>query len=238
MFVPVHDINPLKKIPFQWVTVALIALNILIYLLFGTEFFSPAYEYASDFALVPVELLGSSGTPSGEVLRLHEPLPLPEAVTILSYMFVHVGFFHLAGNMAFLWVFGDNVEDAMGSFRFLFFYLLCGILAAFAHIALMPDSEVPVIGASGAVAGVIGAYLMLHPNVKVWVLVLYRIPLRVTAAWAIGFWAALQVYTAFFSTEAFVAWGAHLGGLAAGAVLIVFMRRPGVPLFDKTVSKA
>ena len=156
---------------------------------------------------------------------------------VLTYMFVHLGFLHLAGNMAFLWVFGDNVEDAMGYFRFLLFYLLCGVIAGLTHIALEPDSQIPVIGASGAVGGIIGAYLMLHPNVKVWVLALYRIPLRITAAWAIGVWVAVQIYNAFFSEVNGVAWGAHLGGLAAGAVLIVIMRQPGVPLFDKTVSK-
>lgn len=238
MFIPVHDINPLKKLSFQWVTVALIAFNILSYLLFGTPFFSPASEYVSDFALVPMEFLGGSATPSGEVFRLHEPLPLPEAFTILSYMFVHVDFFHLVGNMVFLWVFGDNIEDAMGRLRFLFFYLTCGILAALVHVVMMPDSNMPVVGASGAVAGVIGAYLMLHPKVKLWVLVLYRVPIRITAAWAIGFWLAVQIYTAFYSTDIFIAWGAHLGGFAVGMVLVLFMRRPGVELFDRNIGKA
>lgn len=238
MFVPVHDINPLRQLPFQWVTVILIALNVLGFLVFGTEFFAPANRYAVEFAFVPVEFLGQSELPSQTVLWGHEPLPMPEVATLLTYMFVHVDFFHMAGNMAFLWVFGDNVEDAMGHVRFLLFYGLCGVFAALVHVAMMPESDVPVIGASGAVAGTIGAYLMLHPNVKIWVLALTRIPLRLTAAWVIAFWVALQIYYAIFDETQGVAWGAHLGGLAAGAALILVMRRPGVPLFDKTLTKA
>jgi len=237
MFVPVHDVNPLKRLPFQWVTVCLIALNILIYLLLGTQYFAPVNEYVADFALIPAEFLGHESPLPSEIFQLREPLPMPEEVTLFSYMFVHLGFLHLSGNMTFLWVFGDNVEDAMGHARFLLFYLLCGAIAALTHIALMPDSMVPVIGAIGAVGGIIGAYLMLHPKVKVWVLALYRIPLRITAAWAIGFWVAVQIYSAFFSEVDTVAWGAHLGGLAAGALLILVMRQPGVPLFDKTASE-
>lgn len=237
MFVPVHDINPLKRLPFQWVTVALIALNILCYLVLSTDFFAPINEYVAEFALIPSEILGHETSLSNEIFQLHDPLPMPEEVTVLSYMFVHLSFIHLAGNMTFLWVFGDNVEDAMGHVRFLLFYLLCGVVAGLTHIALDPDSGVPVIGASGAVGGIIGAYLMLHPNVKVWVLALYRIPLRITAAMAIGFWIAVQIYNILFSEIESVAWGAHLGGFVAGIVLIVIMRQPGVPLFDKTAGE-
>lgn len=238
MFVPVHDINPLKRLPFQWVTVSLIALNVLGFLVLGTEFFAPANRYAPEFALVPAEFLGRSEFPPAIVLWGYDPLPMPEGVTALTYMFVHVGFLHLAGNMTFLWVFGDNVEDAMGRWRFLLFYLLCGFVAAMVHVASAPDSIVPVIGASGAVSGTLAAYLMLHPNVKVWVLVLYRIPLRITAAWIIGFYIVVQIYNLFFGAdESEFAWAAHLGGLAAGAILILFMRRPDVPLFDKSLGK-
>lgn len=237
MFVPVHDINPLKHMPFQWMTVLLIALNILCYLLFGTSYFSPVDEYAVDLALVPQEVLAGGGTSSVYIFRTSEPLDLPEWMTLFTYMFVHVNFLHLAGNMTFLWVFGDNVEDAMGRWRFLLFYILCGVTAACAHVAVLPNSDTPVIGASGAIAGIIAAYLLLHPNVKIWVLVLYRIPLRITAAVAVGAWVAAQFYYAFVDDTATVAWGAHLAGFAAGALLIYFMRRPGVELFDRTVSK-
>ncbi|MDA7946571.1 MAG: rhomboid family intramembrane serine protease [Hyphomicrobiaceae bacterium] len=237
MFVPVHDINPLKRLPFQWATVSLITLNVLAYLVLTLDLFAPANRYAVEFALVPAEFLGRSDLPSQTVLWGYEPLPLPEATTLLTYMFVHGGFFHLAGNMTFLWVFGDNVEDAMGHWRFLLFYMLCGVIAALVHVAMAPDSETPVVGASGAVAGIIGAYLMLHPNVRIWVLVLYRIPLRLTAAWLVGLWVALQVYYAFFDKDHIVAWDAHLGGLVAGVILILFMRRQGVALFDRTITR-
>lgn len=237
MFVPVYDINPLKRMPFQWVTVSLIAVNVLCFLVFGTAYFSPADEYAVDFALIPQEFRSGGVLAPFEVFRLREPLPIPEWLTALTYMFVHVNFLHLTGNMTFLWVFGDNVEDAMGRWRFLLFYIVCGVIAAFAHVAVTTDPDTPVIGASGAVAGVIAAYLMLHPHVKVWVLALYRIPLRITAAWAVGIWLAVQVYYALFDGADTVAWAAHLTGFAVGAILIFFMRRPGVPMFDRTISK-
>ena len=109
---------------------------------------------------------------------------MPERFTLISYMFLHGSWIHLLGNMLFLWVFGDNIEDAMGHLRFIMFYLMCGIFAAVLHSWMNPTSDLPLIGASGAVAGVISAYLILHPKVKVWVLALWRIPIRITAAWA------------------------------------------------------
>lgn len=234
MFVPIHDRNPLKTIPFQYVTVALIALNVGIYVLFQTGWAFDIDERTAAFALIPLELLshgpflaGHADVPAGAV-------PVPERWTLVSYMFLHGGFFHLLGNMAFLWVFGDNVEDAMGHIRFLMFYLMCGVFAGLVHSWVLPGSEIPLIGASGAVAGVIAAYLMLHPKVKIWVLALWRIPIRITAAWALGFWVALQLVSAVTSEGDNVAWWAHVGGLGAGALLTLFMRRPGVPLFDRT----
>src|SRR5690606_35817743 len=135
--------------------------------------------------------------------------------------------------MLFLWVFGDNVEDAMGHTRFLVFYLLCGIAGGLAHAIMTPTSDVPLVGASAAVAGVITAYLILHPRVRVWVLAFRFIPLRISAAWALGAWIATQFMMLFIPDESPVAWWAHIGGILAGAFLIVFMRRPGVPLFDQ-----
>jgi membrane associated rhomboid family serine protease len=111
---------------------------------------------------------------------------------------------------------------------------MCGIFAAVVHSWIMPDSGLPLIGASGAVAGIISAYLILHPKVKIWVLALWRIPIKITAYWALGFWILTQFANLAFGTEESVAWGAHIGGLLSGAVLILFMRRRGVPLFDQT----
>ena len=122
----------------------------------------------------------------------------------------------------------------MGHIRFIMFYLMCGIFAGLLHSWMAPNSDLPLIGASGAVAGIISAYVILHPNVKIWVLALWRIPIKLTAYWALGFWIAAQFVNLLVDSEENVAWWAHIGGLVAGAVLILFMRRRGVPLFDRT----
>ncbi|ODR98298.1 rhomboid family intramembrane serine protease [Methyloceanibacter superfactus] len=233
MFVPLHDTNPLKKIRFQYVTVGLIALNVAIYVIFQTGWFIPlADEDVTAFAVVPAKLLASTG--GGTAFFANGAVLVPERLTLVTYMFLHGGWLHLIGNMLFLWVFGDNIEDAMGHIRFIMFYLMCGIFAAMLHAYMLPHSDLPLIGASGAVAGVIAAYLILHPKVKVWVLALWRIPIKITAAWALGIWIAAQFVSLLFESEEAIAWWAHVGGLVAGAVLILFMRRRGVVLFDRT----
>jgi membrane associated rhomboid family serine protease len=233
VFVPLHDTNPLKKIRFQYVTVGLIALNVAIYVIFQTGWFIPlADEDVTAFAVVPAKLLAS--TDGGGAFFANGAVLVPERLTLITYMFLHGGWLHLIGNMLFLWVFGDNIEDAMGHIRFIMFYLMCGIFAAMLHAYMLPHSDLPLIGASGAVAGVIAAYLILHPRVKVWVLALWRIPIKITAAWALGIWIAAQFVSLLFESEEAIAWWAHVGGLAAGAVLILFMRRRGVVLFDRT----
>jgi len=234
MFVPIHDKNPLKSIHFQYVTVGLIVINVAIYFLFVTTLFLSVQEYLVDYSLIPVQFLGGVKLLTSGSLWLEDPLPMAEQFTIVSYMFVHGSPLHLLGNMLFLWVFGDNVEDAMGHLRFLLFYLMCGIFAGLLHSLVMHNSDIPLIGASGSVAGIVAAYLMLHPKVKIWVLALWRIPLKISAMWALGFWVLLQLFSALTTSGEGIAWWAHVGGLAAGAVLILFMRRPGVQLFDQT----
>ena len=233
MFVPLHDTNPLKKIRYQYVTLGLVVLNVAVYAIFETGWFIPIDdENITAFAVVPAKLLADA---SGETAFFATgTVMVPERLTLITYMFLHGGWIHLIGNMLFLWVFGDNIEDAMGHIRFIMFYLMCGVFAAFAHIVMMPHSDLPLIGASGAVAGVIAAYFILHPKVKIWVLALWRIPIKITAAWALGFWILTQFANLFFEGEEAVAWWAHVGGLAAGALLILFMRRRGVILFDRT----
>jgi membrane associated rhomboid family serine protease len=135
--------------------------------------------------------------------------------------------------MLFLWVFGDNVEDAMGSLRFTLFYLVCGALAAYAHALAMPASQQPLIGASGAVAGVVAAYLILHPRVRLWGLFLNRIPLKVRAIYAIGFWIAFQIVMAVYAGPSEVAWWAHVGGLVGGALMTPLLIQRGVRLFGQ-----
>ncbi len=251
MFVPLRDENGLRSIRFQYVTAGLIAVNVLVYAFGLTDL---GNSLLASFALVPSELLGT-GVPGGM------PGPdstngFPEIATLFSYMFFHGGIYHLIGNMLFLWVFGDNVEDAMGHVKFLFFYLACGVFAGLTHAFVASTSlgsalpelagalgdapvsalDIPLIGASGAVAGVISAYLMLHPRVQVWVLAFKWIPLRISAALALGLWIALQIVMVLLPQAGPVAWWAHIGGLIAGAVLVIFLRRPGVPLFDQAVS--
>jgi membrane associated rhomboid family serine protease len=232
VFVPLWDMNPVKRVRFQYVTVGLILANCIVYFAFQAGLYVPVSEETLiALAVVPNELIPdflqrtSVAPPS--------PVAIPERVTLITYMFLHGNILHLLGNMIFLWVFGDNVEDAMGHIRFIFFYLICGIFAGLAHALVAPASNVPMIGASGAVAGVIAAYLMLHPSVRVWCLWFFRIPLRVSAGFALLVWVGLQIVSAFFDQGGSTAWWAHIGGLIAGAVLILFMRRPGVPLFDR-----
>jgi membrane associated rhomboid family serine protease len=248
MFVPLHDDNWLRSIKFPYVTVGLIVLNVLFYLLEQTNFGDVVMQSG---ALIPGELLHAGlEAPTGFV---------PEPLTLISYMFFHGSFLHLAGNMLFLWVFGDNVEDAMGHVKFLIFYLACGVFAGLVHTVVansslaLPVTEtatmlgqaisnsnlgIPLIGASGAVAGVIAAYLMLHPNVKVWVLAFNFYPLRISAMFVLGLWVLIQVVMVLIPQPGQTAWWAHIGGLVAGAVLVVLMRRPGVKLFDKGAGRA
>jgi membrane associated rhomboid family serine protease len=231
LFIPLHDANSLKHIQMQYVTIGLIAANVLVFLFtaLGSETFSTAAVIGLGY--IPSTLYDIAERPSDLVL-------VPDYATYVTYAFLHGDIFHLGGNMLFLWVFGDNVEDAMGHAKFLLFYLACGVFAALFHAWMVPDSDLPLIGASGAVAGVIAAYLMLHPRVNVWVLAFKVIPLRITAGFVLGIWVALQIVMVAMPDVGPVAWWAHIGGLIAGAVLIVFMRRPGVPLFDRNVRLA
>ena len=229
VFIPLSDDNPLRSIRFQWVTVGLIAANVIVFLWQNVGFGETA---AASFALVPSELLqvGIFGSPA------HGPydrVDVPEGYTLLTYMFLHGDIIHLSSNMLFLWVFGDNVEDAMGHIKYLAFYLICGVAGGLLHAFMLPASKLPLIGASGAVAGVIAAYLILHPRVLVWVLAFRFIPLRISAAWVLGIWVVTQLIMVLLNQSDQVAWWAHIGGMVTGAILILFMRRPGVPLFDR-----
>lgn len=234
MFVPIYDDNPLKRITFQYVTLMLVSLNTAIFVFqsLGLE-----QEVVASFAVVPSELF-EVGVLGGHAASSGEALPIPERYTLITYMFLHYDALHLFGNMLFLWVFGDNVEDALGHARFLLFYLACGVLAGLSHAAMSPGSGVPLIGASGAVAGVIAAYLMLHPRIRVWVLALKFIPLRISALLALGAWILTQFVMLFMAQSGPVAWWAHIGGLAAGSFLVIFMRQPGVRLFDRAGARS
>ncbi|HRQ27232.1 rhomboid family intramembrane serine protease [Hyphomicrobium sp.] len=232
MFVPIHDENSLKSIPFQYVTVSLIVVNVVVFMLsvVGGDMVAVA-----SFGIIPKELFDTSLLP----VPIEEQVSVrPTQLTLFTYMFFHGDVLHLAGNMLFLWVFGDNVEDAMGHLKFLAFYLMCGMFAGYMHAWIEPNSAIPLIGASGAVAGVIAAYLMLHPRVRVWVLAFKAIPLRISALLALGAWVIMQFVMVLLPQAGPVAWWAHVGGLIAGAVLVLVMRRPGVPLFDRHLKVA
>lgn len=229
MFVPLYDDNALKSIKFQYVTIGLIAANIVVFLLQQGGMSNAAI---ASFGVIPRELINTDLGVGGGTLPV-TGFAVPEPYTLVSYMFFHGDLMHLLGNMLFLWVFGDNVEDAMGHLKYFVFFILCGVFAALVHVFMLNESPLPLIGASGAVAGIIAAYLMLHPRVRVWVLALQFLPLRITAAVALGLWIAIQIVMVLVPQVGPVAWWSHIGGLAAGAVLILFMRRPGVPLFDR-----
>ena len=229
VFIPLSDDNPLRSIHFQWVTISLIVINVAVFLLQNSPI---GQATAASFALVPSELF-QVHVMGGSARGPYDAYAVPEGYTLLCYMFLHGDILHLSSNMLFLWVFGDNVEDAMGHIKFLIFYLLCGVAGGLAHAIALPASKLPLIGASGAVAGVIAAYLILHPRVMVWVLAFRFIPLRISAAWVLGFWVLTQFAMVILNQADQVAWWAHIGGMVCGAILILFMRRPGVQLFDR-----
>ncbi len=232
MLLPLKDSNPLKVIPYQVVTVTVIALCVGVFLWRSLLPDTAAFEAAMSFGMIPA------------VLFDHVQLPrylavVPAEATVFTSMFLHADWLHLGGNMLYLWVFGDNIEDSMGHLRFVLFYLLCGAAAVLTHSLMDPYSTTPLIGASGAVSGVLGAYLLLHPKVRVIALVLFKfpLPLPLPAYIVLGSWIVLQVVNAYVGDAAPVrggtAWWAHIGGFVAGMLLIVPMRRKGVKLFDR-----
>jgi membrane associated rhomboid family serine protease len=211
--IPYRDDNPTSTFPL--VTIGLIALNIAIYL---WEMFSPAggQQIVRFYGAIPHNLL-----------TFEKTQPLHPVATVFSSMFLHGGLFHLGGNMLYLWIFGNNIEDRLGHVRFLAFYLLSGIVAAYAHTISEPNSVIPMIGASGAVSGVLGAYLLLFPRARVHVLVffIYFVQvIKVPALIVIGFWAIIQfgsgIITKGVASQGGVAWFAHIGGFLFGLITI------------------
>ena len=228
MFIPLHDANHLRYIRLQYVTFGLIAANVIVYLFtaLGSETFATAAAFGLGY--IP-------STISNLAERPPELAFMPDYVTFLTYSFLHVDIFHLGGNMLFLWVFGDNVEDALGHFRYLVFYFLCAIAGAVVHGAMAPASQAPLIGASGAIAGIVVAYLILHPRVKIWVLAFGRIPLRIPAWITLALWILLQFAMFALGGEDQISWACHVGGIFAGAILVVLLRKRDVPLLDREI---
>ncbi len=205
---PLHDENPTKNFPA--LTIAIISANVLIY--FWALSFLPAQlnQIYYQFGMVPYQWTHS---------------PMTETPTVFSAMFLHAGFMHLAGNMLYLWIFGDNIEDALGKFRFILFYFTCGAIAAFCHALTNLNSDIPMVGASGAISGILGAYLILYPKAKVRTLIFlgFLITIVRIPAWVLlAIWMALQIFNSLYMTAdgSGVAWLAHIGGFIAGMALI------------------
>ena len=222
---PLKDYNPLTRIPFQYVTVCIIGTCVAVFL-WQVSLAAGGEAAVLGLGAIPAVVFGGRELTPELVL-------VPAPLTLVTSMFLHGGWMHLLGNMVFLWIFGDNIEDSMGHLRFLVFYLACGVVAALAHAGLNADSIVPMVGASGAISGVLGAYLVLHPRTQVLVLFMYMVT-RLPAFVVLGLWIGFQVFNASMSggTGGGTAWWAHIGGFIAGAALIVPFRHKTVPLFD------
>jgi membrane associated rhomboid family serine protease len=225
--IPVHDENYYyDESGWPWVMWCLFAANVLALVYLWLLPAEGVQALAFNFGVVAGFITKAIPLDDFELL-------MPPVLTVFTYTFLHGNWLHLAGNMIFLWVFGDNIEAAMGHLRFLLFYLLCGAAGGLAHISADPASIVPLIGASGAVAGIVAAYLMLHPWAHVTVLVFGLMTMRIHAYWLLGAWIAWQVANVLLMTASEVSYWSHLGGLIAGALLVLVLRRPGVPLFQR-----
>ena len=226
--IPLRDINPTRRFPL--VTLALIGTNVLIFL----------YELSLDGRALDQLILTGGVIP----YQVTNNFGVDVARDMLTSMFLHGGWMHLLSNMLYLWIFGNNIEDILGRVRFILFYLLCGIVASLAQVLVNPEAVVPTIGASGAVAGVLGAYLVLFPNARIQslVFVFYFVRLvEIPAIIVLGLWFILQFFNGLASVGmqqmGGVAYFAHVGGFVAGVVLIYLFpkgRRPGPPWRRKT----
>jgi membrane associated rhomboid family serine protease len=230
---PIRDENPtLHK---SITTYAIIVINALVWVFIQNAGFNPGFiQSIFSFGLIPGELLGT--IPPGTRVNVGNGIAYVienagNPISLVSHMFMHSGWFHIIGNMWFLAIFGDNVEDSMGSIRFLSFYLLCGFAAAATQMALSPASSLPMVGASGAIGGVMGAYVVLYPRVPVHMLIFlgfFITRIVVPAYLMLGYWFLIQlvgIAATAGSSGGGVAVGAHVGGFIAGVVLIFLFRR-------------
>jgi len=197
---------------------AIIVLNIVIFLY--QRFLSPSGLE---------KLVYSYGAMPHYIIHFEWVQPVHPALTIFSAMFMHGGFFHLAGNMLYLWIFGNNIEDILGHVRFVIFYILCGVVSSYAHAITEPHSLIPMVGASGAISGILGAYLLLFPKAGVYTVIFFGFfvqIVKIPALIVIGFWAIIQLLNGLISTgfagEGGVAWFAHIGGFLTGLLMIRF----------------
>lgn len=214
---PYKDDNPTRTVPF--VTIAIIALNILVFM-FQLTAQSDSKTVLFSFGAIPYNLISHDSTQ-----------PIPAWMTLFTSMFMHGGFFHIFGNMLYLWIFGNNIEDVLGHGKFVIFYLFCGIIAALSHTITNPSSTIPMVGASGAVSGVLGAYLILYPHARIHTIIFLGFfvqTVRIPALIVIGFWAIIQVVNGLVASgvnHGGVAWFAHVGGFLSGLFIILLWRK-------------
>jgi len=211
--IPYKDDNPTHRFPY--VTIGIIISNMLIFLL---EIISPPGMEKTVYAY---------GAVPQYILTFEKFQPIHPALTVFTAMFMHGGVFHLGGNMLYLWIFGNNIEDKLGHLRFIIFYIFCGITAAYSHALIDPHSLTPMIGASGAISGILGAYLLLFPRAGVYTLIFLGFfvqVVKIPALIVIGFWAIVQFINGLVSTglvkQGGVAWFAHIGGFLTGLLTI------------------
>jgi membrane associated rhomboid family serine protease len=232
--IPLYDDNPSGRTPFvTWLAIA-ICVAVFVWQVSLSEPASERAVYA--FGMVPSVVFGWETLPPELAL-------IPPWATLITSMFLHGGWMHLIGNMLYLWIFGNNVEDSLGHGRYAWFYVLCGIAAALTQGLLDTTSDIPMIGASGAIAGVLGGYVILHPRANVRVLlviVLYIRLINVPAAIVLGIWFGLQLLNGLIAPpdQAGVAFWAHIGGFVAGMILVSILHRPDVPLWGERQSPA
>jgi membrane associated rhomboid family serine protease len=234
MFLPIGDDIEREAAPFQFLTILLVFGSVAA---FGWEISLPpesAWQQIIPFTMIPAVLFGYEQLPL-------EMMLIPVEFTMVTSMFLHADWGHLIGNMIFLWVFGSSVEEATGHFRFILLYLLCGLAASFGHVMVDPTSSVPTLGASGAISGIMGAYLLVYPfnKIKVLVFAMSFVVVRVPALLWIGgwiFWQCVEIWSAAAAPQpdeaGGVAWTAHVAGFVAGMFLIAFLRRAGVKLMS------
>ena len=226
--IPLHDDNPTRIKPV--VTITFIAMCVLAFL--WQISLGPRFEQAMfSLGAIPAVIFGSKVLPAQLEI-------VPPWTTVFTSMFMHGGWMHLIGNMLYLWIFGNNVEDAMGHVRFVIFYILCGVVAFLAQSLPAPESAIPMVGASGAISGVLGAYLLLYPHARVLVVIplgFFLYTTRLAAGWVLAFWFALQILSSTLSAtqEGGVAFGAHIGGFVAGMALIPFFKYKSHSLFTR-----
>jgi len=230
--IPLKDENPSSTIPV--VNLFLITVNICIFVYLNYFTSGETNQFFLKLGFIPYELIHFKDISPENLV----PVPL----TIFTAMFIHGGWIHLLSNMLYLWIFGDNVEDLLGHVKYFFFYLTCGIAATGVHFFINTASKIPTVGASGAIAGVLGAYLFLFPKARVKTLLILFIFIQIISIPAIillGLWIVMQVLSAYIEygskTGAGIAWFAHIGGFAAGLVLIILIKkRKKRPYLKKT----